>query len=139
MALVDYSDSDSDDANAAPPKKLKPDPAPPLSPTANTTTTVTTTANTTTANTTTTTLPPIPLRFHELYAVPPRLGKDDDPALHGGRRRAIPHMHGNWPTHVFLECVSAPTSPRVVVVVSLGGAVAEQSWRAPVAYRVRAS
>ncbi|KAI5815452.1 hypothetical protein BZA77DRAFT_315811 [Pyronema omphalodes] len=48
-------------------------------------------------------LPPLPARFHNLYAVAPRIGKEDDPTLHGGRKRAIPHVQGNWPTFAFIE------------------------------------
>lgn len=77
--LVDYSDSDTSDVEAEPPAKLR--------------------------KTNDSGLPPLPSRFHDLYAVPPRMAKDDDPALHGGRKRAIPHVQGNWPTHVFIECM----------------------------------
>jgi hypothetical protein len=31
--------------------------------------------------------------------------------LHGGRKRSIPHVQGNWPTHVFVECMYHPGEP----------------------------
>ena len=35
----------------------------------------------------------------------PRVGQQDDPSLHGGRKRSVPHVQGNWPTHIFIECM----------------------------------
>ena len=92
--LVEYSDSDSDEG--PPPAKLQKK---------------TDSSNHKAAETSALPpLPPLPSRFHDLYAVPPRIGKDDDPTLHGGRKRSIPHTAGNWPTHVFVECMCCPVS-----------------------------
>ncbi|EHY53933.1 poly(U)-specific 3'-to-5' RNA exonuclease [Exophiala dermatitidis] len=47
--------------------------------------------------------PPLPPSFASLYATNVRTFAADDPSLHAGRKRQIPHVAGNWPTHVFLE------------------------------------
>ena len=87
MGLVDYSDSDSEDEaredTPAPAKKRKTlgdkkDDAPAL--------------------------PPLPASFRNLYSSTVRTSTQDDPSLHAGRKRVIPHVAGNWPTHVYLEC-----------------------------------
>ncbi|KAL4916690.1 U6 snRNA phosphodiesterase Usb1 [Aspergillus aurantiobrunneus] len=85
MALVQYSDSDSDLEHEAPPTIIseRNKDIPGRNPASS--------------------LPPLPASFHDLYASSTRVSVTDDPSLHGGRKRAIPHVEGNWPTHIYLE------------------------------------
>ncbi|KAJ5712310.1 hypothetical protein N7493_008778 [Penicillium malachiteum] len=81
MSLVQYSDSESEADIPSPyPPAKKPRHNPPASG-----------------------LPPLPATFHDLYASSSRVSVQDDPSLHGGRKRIIPHIEGNWPTHLYLE------------------------------------
>ncbi|KAL4872268.1 hypothetical protein BDV12DRAFT_162618 [Aspergillus spectabilis] len=85
MALVQYSDSESDSGQETLPRKISKQ-----SYDAN-------------SNRPNASLPPLPVSFYDLYASSIRVSVRDDPSLHGGRKRVIPHIEGNWPTHIYLE------------------------------------
>ncbi|KAK5172202.1 poly(U)-specific 3'-to-5' RNA exonuclease [Saxophila tyrrhenica] len=81
MALVEYSDSEGEDARpATPPQKKR---------------RLTGKGGNE--------LPPLPAAFLDQYSSTVRTSTQDEPSLHGGRKRVTPHVEGNWPTHVYLE------------------------------------
>ncbi|KAJ5580989.1 hypothetical protein N7450_007290 [Penicillium hetheringtonii] len=88
MSLVQYSDSDSNSEPSPPRKKI--------------------------ARPAQADLPPLPASFHSLYASSTRVSTKDDPSLHAGRKRAIPHVEGNWPSHLYLEWVPGKEELRLL-------------------------
>ncbi|EPS44648.1 hypothetical protein H072_1353 [Dactylellina haptotyla CBS 200.50] len=94
LALVDYSDSDEDSSSQ------------PASSIASRDAKIDTSQSSrspASSSSKSSNLPPLPSKFHDLYTTAPRLTKEDDPSAHGGRQRAIPHVEGNWPTHIYFE------------------------------------
>ncbi|MCJ1313053.1 poly(U)-specific 3'-to-5' RNA exonuclease [Agyrium rufum] len=90
MALVEYSDSDDSKPETSPPPTTK-------------------RKRSTSAGGD---LRPLPSTFHDLYSSTVRVSNHDDPALHGGRQRVIPHVEGNWPSHVYIEWTPSSTESR---------------------------
>ncbi|GFF38943.1 putative U6 snRNA phosphodiesterase [Aspergillus udagawae] len=112
MALVQYSDTESDTEESG-----EKSPRPAKKPR----------HNNTSADDRVSSLPPLPTAFRDLYASSTRVSVRDDPSLHGGRKRVIPHVEGNWPTHIYLEWYPSKAELAVLdgilsqVEIKLGG------------------
>lgn len=94
MPLVNYSSSDTDDDNAKAPlsKRRRGNSGDGIAKTKD--------------DAVVTEMPPLPDAFHDLYASTVRQSTVDDPNLHQGRKRQNPHVVGQWPSHVYVECMS---------------------------------
>ncbi|KAH1940796.1 hypothetical protein KXV59_002260 [Aspergillus fumigatus] len=116
MALVQYSgtESDTEESEEKPPRPAKKS-----------------RHNSSSVDDRVSSLPPLPTAFRDLYASSTRVSVRDDPSLHGGRKRVIPHVEGNWPTHIYLEWYPSKAELTVLdgilsqVEVKLGGDAGE--------------
>lgn len=103
MGLVDYSSSGSGSSVSPPAKKRKTSQTRPA-----TTASRPQSESPSSSTPASSSLPPLPPTFHDLYASTVRQSTTDDPALHQGRRRQIPHVPGNWPSHIYIEWRPSP-------------------------------
>jgi len=118
MALVDYASSDEDEDHTL----LKVD-IQPLNPSTNRS------IKRKRDDESSTELPPLPSKFHDLYASTTRVSTRDDPSLHGGRKRVTPHVEGNWPTHIYIEWypTTAEYEPLSQLITALKKSVPSES------------
>ncbi|KAL9084046.1 MAG: hypothetical protein Q9165_008247 [Trypethelium subeluteriae] len=69
-------------------------------------------------------------KFHDMYTMEPRSSAFDDPSLHGGMKRANPHVVGNWPSFVYLEWFLHPSQSEAIITLlsELDATSASGSW-----------
>jgi hypothetical protein len=101
MPLVEYPDSESDEAGQSDAKTAQPEQA-----------ALKGVVKRRRSQSAQTDLPPLPSAFFNYYSTSARVGTSDNPSLHGGRKRTIPHVEGMWPSHVYLECKDGPVGIR---------------------------
>ncbi|KAH7076435.1 U6 snRNA phosphodiesterase Usb1 [Paraphoma chrysanthemicola] len=94
MPLVEYPDSESDEAGQSDAKTAQPEQA-----------ALKGVVKRRRSQSAQTDLPPLPSAFFNYYSTNARVGTSDNPSLHGGRKRTIPHVEGMWPSHVYLEWI----------------------------------
>ncbi|PGH16373.1 hypothetical protein AJ80_05223 [Polytolypa hystricis UAMH7299] len=122
MALVKYSDSESD-ADQLPTKRLATNDAPEVTKKRRIE------RKPTHSESKSSSLPPLPAEFRDLYATSSRISVQDDPGLHDGRKRVIPHVVGNWPTHIYLEWY--PTTAELALLADVVSKSADRLQNGP--------